>query len=215
MESNKEDLKNGSSHLEEGEKDDGMEETVAAFQYYVEGVGILAVGSVGVVINIVALYILFRKQVMRNFHLLMCSLALYDLVSLILDIGCFAVGKFSVYYRDNILMFAIPYVIPLTQISLTGSCYTTIAITIERFLAIRLPFFIQKHNVKARVFIIPIVIYCLVYNSPRFFEYEILYLGCVDFKNGSYSTLAYDQAVYDNRYDKNSSLDIVFLDKKW
>ena len=40
-----------------------MEETVAAFQYYVEGVGILAVGSVGVVINIVALYILFRKQV--------------------------------------------------------------------------------------------------------------------------------------------------------
>ena len=40
-----------------------MEETVAAFQYYVEGVGILAVGSVGVVINIFALYILFRKQV--------------------------------------------------------------------------------------------------------------------------------------------------------
>ena len=45
------------------EKDDGMEETVAAFQYYVEGVGISAVGSVGVVINVVALYILFRKKV--------------------------------------------------------------------------------------------------------------------------------------------------------
>ena len=44
-------------------ENDGMKETVAAFQYYVEGVGILAVGSVGVVINIVALYILFRKQV--------------------------------------------------------------------------------------------------------------------------------------------------------
>ena len=40
-----------------------MEETVAAFQYYVEGVGISAVGSVGVVINVVALYILFRKKV--------------------------------------------------------------------------------------------------------------------------------------------------------
>ena len=82
----------------------------------------------------------------------------------------------------------------LFQTSLTGSCYTTIAITIERFLAIRLPFFIQTHNVKARVFILIIAIYCLVYNSPRFFEYEILYLGCVDFKNGSYSTLEYDQA---------------------
>ena len=47
----------------EGKDDDGMEETVAAFQYYFEGVGIMAIGSVGVVINIVALYILFKKQV--------------------------------------------------------------------------------------------------------------------------------------------------------
>ena len=62
MEANKEDLKNSSSRQEEG-KDDGMYETVAAFQYYVEGVGILAIGSVGVVINIIALYILFKKQV--------------------------------------------------------------------------------------------------------------------------------------------------------
>ena len=46
----------------------------------------------------------------------MCSLALCDLISIILNIGCFAVGKFSVYYEDNILMFAIPYVIPLTQV---------------------------------------------------------------------------------------------------
>ena len=54
---------------------------------------------------------------MRNFHLLMSSLALYDFLSLILDIGCFAIGQFSDYYRDNILMFAIPYVIPLNQVN--------------------------------------------------------------------------------------------------
>ena len=31
--------------------------------YWIEGVGNLAVGSVGLIINIVALWILFRKQV--------------------------------------------------------------------------------------------------------------------------------------------------------
>ena len=96
----------------------------------------------------------------------------------------------------------------LLQITLTGSCYTTIAITIERFLAIRLPFFIQKHNVKARVFIIPIVMYCFLYNLPRFFEYEIIYLGCHDFKNGSYSNLEYDtinNITCDNAYILNYS----------
>ena len=65
----------------------------------------------------------FWFQVMRNFHLLMCSLALYDLVSLILDIGCFSVGKLSAHYQDNILIFAIPYLIPLTQVSTYKHCY--------------------------------------------------------------------------------------------
>ena len=65
MDSNEEESKNtsGSMPEKEGKDDDGMEETVAAFQYYFEGVGIMAIGSIGVVINIVALYILFKKQV--------------------------------------------------------------------------------------------------------------------------------------------------------
>ena len=45
MEPNKEGLKNISSPQEEGKNDDGMEDLVAAFQYYVEGVGILVIGT--------------------------------------------------------------------------------------------------------------------------------------------------------------------------
>ncbi len=41
----------------------GFQKTVAIFQFLVEGLGILTVGSIGLVINIIALYILFRKQV--------------------------------------------------------------------------------------------------------------------------------------------------------
>jgi hypothetical protein len=45
----------------------GMEETVepanSEFDYYVEGVGISIIGLVGLVINIIALYILFHRKV--------------------------------------------------------------------------------------------------------------------------------------------------------
>ena len=41
----------------------GMEETVEPFNYYVEGVGISIIGLVGLVINIIALYILFNRKV--------------------------------------------------------------------------------------------------------------------------------------------------------
>ncbi len=55
-------------------------------------------------------------QVMRNFHLLMCSLAVYDLLHLVLDVACFALPEFSRGYRDRILLHGIPYLIPITQV---------------------------------------------------------------------------------------------------
>ncbi len=54
---------------------------------------------------------------MRNFHLLMCSLALYDFFHLILDIMCFSLGQFSDSYKDKFLLHGIPYFIPLTQVN--------------------------------------------------------------------------------------------------
>ena len=40
-----------------------FENTVATFQYFVEGIGIIVIGSIGLFINLFAFYILFRKQV--------------------------------------------------------------------------------------------------------------------------------------------------------
>ncbi len=90
---------------------------VATAKFYIEGVGILSIGSLGLVINVIALSILFRKQVMRNFHLLMCCLAVYDFFHLIMDIMCFALPEFSATYRNEFLMYMIPSFIPITQVS--------------------------------------------------------------------------------------------------
>ena len=57
-------------------------------------------------------------KVMRNFHMLMCCLAVYDFLHLILDIVCFALPEFSKEYQKGFLLYAIPYVIPITQVKL-------------------------------------------------------------------------------------------------
>ena len=64
---------------------------------------------------------------------------------------------------------------------MTGSCYTTIAIAIERFLAVKHPFLINKHNSKFRAIIIPIFLYAFVYNLPRFFHWEIEQRKCKNY----------------------------------
>ena len=52
----------------------GMEEMVepaiSEFNYYVEGIGISIIGLVGMVINIIALYILFNRKVFSFFNIL-------------------------------------------------------------------------------------------------------------------------------------------------
>ena len=53
---------------------------------------------------------------MRNFHLLMCSLAVYDFFHLIFDIMCFALPEFSKTYRNEFLLHMIPTIIPVTQV---------------------------------------------------------------------------------------------------
>ena len=54
-------------------------------------------------------------QVMRNFHLLMCSLAIYDFLYLVLNIACFSISHHSEEYSKMVLR-AIPYMIPLAQV---------------------------------------------------------------------------------------------------
>ena len=46
-----------------------FEEMLTTFQYYVEGVGIIVIGSIGLIINLFALYILFRKHVSSSTYL--------------------------------------------------------------------------------------------------------------------------------------------------
>ena len=62
MLSTKEDMGNVTLQSNESKYGD-MEETIASFQYYVEGVGILTIGLIGIVINIFAMYKLCKKKV--------------------------------------------------------------------------------------------------------------------------------------------------------
>ena len=116
-----------------------MEETVepanSEFNYYVEGVGISTIGLVGMVINSIALYILFNRkvffflnilydlnhiilkfQLMRTFHLLMISLTLYDL-TLLLIMTMLSMRNFSDFYRDKIIVYGLHYIFPLGHVS--------------------------------------------------------------------------------------------------
>ena len=79
----------------------------------------------GLVANSVAMVVLARQRVQRVFHLLMIFLSLWDFAYLIFSVLCFSLPAMSAHYKDRIFVYLVPYAIPLAQICLSGSCFST------------------------------------------------------------------------------------------
>ena len=151
--------------------------------YYIEGVGILCVGTIGIIINLLATRLLLRTKRRHTFHNLLLTLTIYDLLQIIFSIICFALPQLSLSYRNNIFIYVIPFMIPLAQITLSGSSFTTVTLTIERYISLCAPYLRYTHGIRSLHYIIPVLIFSTFYNSPRFFEWrthsEIAIMPCL------------------------------------
>lgn len=78
---------------------------------------------------------------------------------------------FSYYFYD-VFPFITPAVYPIGMIAQTGSVYITICVTIERYVAVCLPLKARSLCTygRARIYVICITVFALLYNIPRFRE---------------------------------------------
>ena len=91
--------------------------------------GIASVGAIGIGINLFAIWKLSfgqDKAERHCFHHLLLSLSICDLTHIIFNFICFALPHLSEAYRENVLLYTIPFLIPLAQMSLSCSSFTTV-----------------------------------------------------------------------------------------
>ena len=84
---------------------------------------------------------------------------------------------FTAFDKDTYAYtISFPYIIyPVTSISLCGTIFMTVAISIERFLGICYPLHLPPANRKAWYYVLPIFCLSILVNLPKFFEGEITY----------------------------------------
>ena len=101
-------------------------------EYWIDGPIGLSVTFIGLIFNSIALYTLAKQECHKTFHSLLMLLSVWDFGLLFFDQFIFALPELSEYYKENLFLHIVPYFVPMAQICLSGSCFTTVALTVER-----------------------------------------------------------------------------------
>ena len=116
-------------------------------------------GLLGLVGNITAIgmFVTMKKQL--NFHRLMVMLLVFDTMLVFVNMLLFVTPYLSSRFKNQILAYIQPVAIPFAQISMTGSIYSTLAISIERYMIACKPFYMNSHKWSVKRYIIPIAVF--------------------------------------------------------
>lgn len=152
------------------------------FSFWVEGVFQTIVGILGIFGNIVAGFILSRREMRNSFNLLLVTLACFDSTYLFGSILESFRKQFALGSDVHIILF--PHLLyPFTQIAITASIFMTVAIALERFIAVHYPINYSQamHEANAltkRIFkyVFSVIFLSFLFTFTRFFEANVSYI---------------------------------------
>jgi hypothetical protein len=142
------------------------------------GHAVVMLAMIGLVINIGAFVILHKKNRKTLFHQLLKFLSIYDiLVGLGGAIG-YGLPTIWPHFKQEILPRIAPILVPLIHIALMTSVYTTIVISLERY--VRICFLCQMRQSSCcwvtednlKYFLTGLVVIPTIFYIPKFFEFN-------------------------------------------
>ena len=136
-----------------------------------EGIVTLCIGAIGMIGNIIAIpYFGSRMLRQKTFYILLTCLSICDLIVVINGMLLYGIPKVSNTYASETYFIIAPYVFPTFEMGSTGGIYFTMAICIERYFVVCRPLWYRAQAIASRTYTIPILVFSVVYNIPRFFE---------------------------------------------
>eukprot|EP00095_Tigriopus_kingsejongensis_P000415 maker-scaffold19_size710362-snap-gene-6.13 protein:Tk00415 transcript:maker-scaffold19_size710362-snap-gene-6.13-mRNA-1 annotation:"AGAP001862-PA" len=151
----------------------------SGLSFWMEGVIQTTIAISGVFFNIFSSLILASKDMRNSFNLLLIALACFDCCYLLGSILESFRKSFHLATSTHTLLF--PYVLfPGQMISMTASVLMTVAIAMERYVAVHYPLdynqsMNDEHATLRRVlkYVVPVSLFSVLCNIPKFFEAQI------------------------------------------
>merc|ERR1719312_2287531 len=128
------------------------------------------VGIFGFFGNLVAIKVLSSTELemMKSIRHLLKLLAGFDAVFLAFTMTLFCPAAWSDFYYTYCKPWMTPYMLPVIQLTLTGSVWTTVAVSVERYLSV-----CRSYRSDHRIHLFytaPILAASFLFNGPRVLE---------------------------------------------
>ncbi|CAB3385042.1 Hypothetical predicted protein [Cloeon dipterum] len=168
------------AEVEAGGGGGGGDELRQVYEFLVKGVLLGLVSLLGILGNVLTMVILSRPQMRSSINCLLVGLARCDAALLVAAILIFSLPSIAAYtgwlphYSYYVYPSIARFVYPVGLIAQTGSVYLTLTVTLERYVAVCHPLRARSLCTygRARIYVVLIVLFSVLYNTPRFFEVE-------------------------------------------
>jgi hypothetical protein len=168
-------------------RDEDEHQMVRTCAYWLEGVLLLTVGSIGILGNLVAILVLhLERTASSSFNRLLAMLATFDTIFIVFTLLDYSLARVFFWpwaQESEVWVYLIPKVIyPLNNMTFCCSIYLTVMLAWERYLAVCHPNHYRMVN-RAQtgytrtilVYVLPVVLFSIVLNIPKFLETELVY----------------------------------------
>lgn len=159
-----------------------LDPDASLYRFVVNGVLLNLVGVLGILGNVISMIILSRPQMRSSINYLLIGLARIDTVLIVTSVLLFGLPGIYPYtglmftYFYNVYPRITQLVYPLAMVAQTASVYLTLTVSLERFVAVCHPLRARSLCTygRARMYVIGIIIFSVVYNLPRLFEGTVI-----------------------------------------
>lgn len=166
---------------------------VEAFQYWLGGVAVCCLSVPGILVNAIAIYILYSKvSIYTTFNSLLIGLFTFD--SLYLVFETIETFRRRFHFETRLHLLILPkFTYPMIMISLSASIFMTVGVAHERYDAIKDPIrhrqLMTSAKYRRKKIILYILIVCFLafgFNIPKFFEVELKWENDTDISSSEY-----------------------------